>query len=1166
MKKRPMFNPGRWKNNLWKIVRIMKLTAFMILLALVQLSASVYSQTTSFVFKEKNSTIESILNKIEDQSEFFFLYNNQKIDVNRRVTIDLDDKKIDVVLDKLFEGTGISYLVKDRQIVLYNDDVYETLIIQQKKTVNGRVVDEAGLPLPGVTVILKGTTNGTITGSDGNYTISGVSGEDILFFSFVGMQSREIEIGTQTTINVQLVVDAIGIEEVVAIAYGTTKKAAFTGSAAFIETEQIQNAASSNLSSAMQGLSPGVQIINNVGKPGQDARIQIRGFGSLSASNAPLIILNGIAYDGSLSSIAPNEVESISILKDAVSTSLYGSRAANGVVLITTKKGAAGKTVINFKSTWGTSDFAVALPEQMTPAQHYEAVWEGLYYDHMVLSGKSDQEARELASVQVTDKFYIARPHTSFLGYDRNYRSNWNIDDPVGLDGKIKEEAYLLYEYDWYGLFEQKLRQEYALDVSTGLNEKTNLFFASSFMDDQGQFLTQRFQRWSTRIRINTQINDRISIDASLNYIKNDQNDPAESTRFVRTVPSSVHPYQFDHENGGFMLDAYGNTALERGGGPSYGGRRFFGGTQPLEYSIDPYEPDSYAFNVRKRHKLINQIAVNVDLLKNLSFKSSLSADLDINNFHRYRSPVNGIEIVLGWADKRNTTRFGYTWNNILNYSFAFNDHRFNLMTGNELYSWKSDYVYSYKEGFPVPGIFEVSAASAEPNAQSSSSEYSLASAMSRLEYNFRDKLYISTSFRADGSSRFHPDNRWGYFWSVGAGWRISEESFLAGVGWLDNLKLKASYGTTGNDKISLYAYQALFNPTHSFYDESGALEKRLPTKELSWEKNVQFNIGAEFMVGGRLYGEAEYFIRQSDDLLFSRPLPQSFGITSVDDNIAKVENKGFEITLGYKILKNSDLKWDVSLNATHFKNEIVEMPLEEMFVPGSRTRKWVVGKSIYEFWTPTWAGVDPETGDNTWYKNIFDAEGNVTGQEITNSWAAVNNENHRTFQGSSLPDLFGSVTNSLSYKGLDLSFMFYYSLGGKMYDAAWQEMINMRNAFGLTTYWIDNHWTPDNPNARIPRPSHKKNRDNGRATNQYMFGNDFLRLRNVNIGYTLPQSIANKIGVNKLRIFAQAENLATWGSAADRGTDPEVAGFDGATNYNYAARKTLVGGVQIQF
>lgn len=1029
------------------------------------------------------------------------------------------------------------------------------------RTVSGTVQDADGITMPGVNIRVKGKNAGAVTDADGRFSIIAAAA-DTLQFSFIGYRLQEIPIGAQDVLTITLLDDFQQLDEVVVVAYGTQKKAAFTGSASFIENEQIQQAASSNVSNALQGLSSGVQVINNVGQPGADAVIQIRGFGSLSASNQPLIVLNGSPYDAPLSSIAPNEIENISILKDAASTSLYGSRAANGVILITTKSGAIGKTIINFRSTFGTSDFAVDLPRKLNAAEQYEAVWAGFYYDNLE-RGMDDQAARENASGRVTDRFYIARPHMSFQGFERQYRSNWNIDDPVGFDGRIKPEAELLYDYNWHDLFDPKLRQEYAFDISTGLNENTKLFFSSSYLDDKGQYFNQDFTRWSNRLSFSTQLGKRINLEASLFYLRTDQNNPGEFTRVIRTIPSGVHPYEFNHETGEFFIDAYGNLALQKGGGQSYSGRRFFGASNPFDYSIAPNEPDTYRFNVNNTNQLINKVVVGVDILKGLSFRTSLITDLNIRNNHQYLSPVQGILFDRGFASKSSRTRFSYTFNNFLEYKKSFGDHSIGVLVGNELFSWNINNLSGRKEVFAVPGIFELDAASAEPSTGSNETDYRLASVLSRLEYSFRDKIYLTGSFRADGSSRFSPDARWGNFWSVGAGWRLSEEAFLENVDFINNLKIKASYGTTGNDQLSLYAYQALYDLGFNFYENSGAVEQRLPTPELTWEQNQQLNVGIEFTLFKKLYGNIEYFVRTSEDLLFNQPLPPSFGITQVDANIATVQNRGYEIDLNYDLFRNQNFSWTISGNITHYENEITDLPVDEVLFGDNR---WIEGRSIYEYWTPTWAGVDPETGDNTWFKNVFDGEGNIVGQEVTNNWAEVNVQNQHAFQGSSLPDFFGSITNTFKIADIDFSFMFYYSIGGVMLDGAFRENINMRNAFGLIDYWLDNHWTPERREVRIPRPSHTSFRDNGRTSNQYMFDNDFVRLRTVNIGYTFPSTFLNSVNISKLRVFAQAENLFTWGNAADRGTDPEIAGFDGTSDYNWGIRKTFVGGLQLQF
>lgn len=1035
-----------------------------------------------------------------------------------------------------------------------------SLSFGQTTNINGTVNDQNGLPIPGATVIVKGTQTGVVTNFDGVFNIDAMS-TDILVISFLGYITTEVEVGNRTSLTVVLVEDISRLDEVVVVAYGTTKKEAFTGSAAFIETGEIQKAASSNISTALQGLTPGVQIISQAGRPGADAAINIRGFTSLTGSTAPLIILNGSPYEGSLSSIAPTEIETISVLKDASSTSLYGSRASAGVILITTKTGKVGKLQMNFRSTLGTSDFGVQLPNKLNAGDQYEAVWEGFYYDN-INKGQDDNTARENASRLVTDRFYIARPHTNWLGVTRKYRSNWNMDEPVGLDGKIKPDAEEIYQYTWKDVFEPKLRQEYSFDMSSGLSENTKIFFGTSYLNDKGQYFNQDFERWSSRLNLNTKLGDRITLDANMFYVKTDQDNPGEFTRVIRTIPEAIHPYEWNHEKGEWFTDVFGNRALQKGGGPSYSGRRFFGGNNPFDYSIAPKEPDAYAFNINSTNQFINKLALGIDIIDGLKFKTSLVADYRITQNHRYIAPVSGIIEVDGLAYKSSSSRMSYTFNNIIEYQKSFGDHNLGVLLGHEMYSRNRNNLSGSGTIFAVPGIFEISATSAEPVSNSNEDDYKLVSGLSRVTYDYKDKIYLNASFRADGSSRFSPENRWGYFWSAGGAWRLSEEDFLKDVEFINNLKFKTSYGTTGNDGNNLYAYQALYNTTYNFYEESGALESRLPTKSLIWEKNAQFNTGLEFQMFNKLRGNIEYFTTTSIDLLSNRSLPPSFGIPSVQENIGEVRNKGIEIELSYNIFDNSNFKWDVALNATHFKNEVIELPAGDEL---KGVFKWSEGKSIYDFWLPTWAGVDPETGDNTWYVNTFDSAGNVTGREVSNNWSLVNRQENFAYQGTSIPDVYGSVTNNFKYKGFDLSVMFYYSIGGLMLDTAWRENTAMRNAFGLIDYYRDNHWTPDNRNTDIPRPS-VNNANNRRTTSQFLFKNDFVRLRNLNIGYTFPESICKKMKVSNFRVFIQGDNLLTFGEAQDRGTDPEIAGFDGTSDYNWGIRKTITGGINVQF
>ena len=1030
----------------------------------------------------------------------------------------------------------------------------------QEKTISGTVTDEQGVPLPGVNVMVANTTTGTQTDFDGNYVIS-VQSSDTIRFSYIGFISQDILVGGQSTIIVTMEEDVSKLDEVVVVAYGTTKKEAFTGSASFIETQQIQESATSNLGQALQGLSPGVQVISQAGQPGADAEINIRGFTSLTGNVSPLIILNGSPFEGTLSSIAPNEIESISILKDASSTSLYGSRASGGVILITTKNGVPGKTTVNFRYSLGTSNFAVDLPNKLDAADQYEAVWEGFYYDNLN-RGQDDETARINASASVTDRFYQARPHTNFLGQERIYRSNWNLDEPVGLDGQIKPEAQLLYEYDWYDVFQPKLRQEYALDVTSGVSENTRLFFGTSYLDDKGQYFNQDFKRWSSRLNLSTKLGDKIRLDANMFYVRTDQTNPGEFTRFIRTIPQTIHPYEFNHETGEFFTDVFGNLALQIGGGASYSGRRFFGGSNPFNFSIAAEEPDTYAFDINNTNQFINKLALGFDLAKGLNFTTSFIADYRIRERHSYRSPVSGIIEVLGSAFKASNSRWAYTFNNILNYQKSLGDHNFEVLLGHEMYARNRANLSGRGTTFAVPGIFEIDATSAEPVSSSNEDNYKLVSGFSRVAYDYDNKIYLNGSFRADGSSRFAPENRWGYFWSAGGAYRISQENFMKDSKVVDDLKLKVSYGTTGNDGNNLYAYQALYNTQFNFFENSGAIESRLPTPGLIWEKNAQFNTGVEFGLFNRIRGNIEYFTTTSIDLLSNRSLPPSFGIGSVQENIGEIQNRGIEVDLGFDIIRNQNLNWSLNVNASHFRNEIVELPAGEEL---RGVFKWAEGQSIFDYWLPTWAGVDPETGDNTWFVNTFDDQGNITGQEVSNNWSQVNRQENFAYQGSSLPDVYGSITNVFRYKGFDLSVMVYYSFGGLMLDTAWRENTAMRNAFGLIDYYRDNHWTPDNRITDIPRPS-VNNPNNRRTTSQFLYNNDFVRLRNLNIGYTFPESFNKILNITSFRLFVQGDNLITWGPASDRGTDPEIAGFDGTSDYNWGIRKTINGGINVQF
>ena len=434
-----------------------------------------------------------------------------------------------------------------------------------------------------------------------------------------------------------------------------------------------------------------------------------------------------------------------------------------------------------------------------------------------------------------------------------------------------------------------------------------------------------------------------------------------------------------------------------------------------------------------------------------------------------------------------------------------------------------------------------------------------------RVEYDLNDRYYVSASFRTDGSSRFHPDNRWGNFWSVGASWRLSNEEFMKPYStWLDNLKLKASYGAVGNDNLgTYYAYQGLYATGNNNYNDAGVFISRLPNKTLKWESNLQFNVGVDFAMFNKLSGSFEWFNRKSKDLLFTMPMAPSTGFSGIDRNVGDVKNYGLEFSLNYAAIANKDFKWTIDLNGTHYQNRITKLPQEEM---NSGYFKWREGESRYNFWGVEYAGVNPETGNDQYWKNIYetDANGNkvLVGREKTEDYNELTSDNQKTYLGDAIPKLFGGFTNNFVFKDIDFSFMIYYSIGGKLYDGDYAQSMAYRTGYSLHPDMLE-AWTPENTGAKYPRISTAYANTMGSYSSKYLYDNTYARLRNVTLGYTLPKVLTSRFQVNSLRFFVQGDNLLTVGSAAGRGTDPEQS-VSGTTGNRFPTTKSVSFGLQL--
>ncbi len=1015
----------------------------------------------------------------------------------------------------------------------------------QTRTITGRVAGEGDDgTLPGVTILVKGTNIAAVTDNDGRYSINFPSSAQALVFSSIGYKTKEVALqGGISVVDVILEEDLLLIDDVLVVAYGTAKKSSYTGSASVVEGDKIAKIQTSNFSNALQGVSSGVQVINNSGRPGASGSILIRGIGSLYASSSPLIVVDGVVYSGSLSQINSNDIENVTVLKDATAAALYGSRAAGGVIMITTRSGGTVSS-LDLSATFSTVSMAVPYPGKLDTREYFEMTWESLYNGQLDL-GALKADAARFATENVISELKV---------------NPYDMANPFTDDGRINPNARLLYDGNWASeLIKPRVTQEYNLSASgMSRDRKTRYFISGGFRDDKGVFTIQQFKRFSTRANVTSDVKQWLQLGTNISLTHSREPYASGAVWFLRTIPSIYPVWEYDYDNQQYRTDDDGNRIFDYGNG-----RASWIGWNPLadaEYNNTFFIYD----NVSDRSY------AEITILPGLKFRPAISFDYQMNWDHYYVNPTYGFMAGRGSSTKEARRTFAVTQNNILSYERSISElHNVNLMVGNEAHQWIQSSMSAAREGFPFIGLEELASAATMTGADSWENNYRLLSYFGRAEYDYDNRYYISGSLRTDGSSRFHPDTRWGRFWSVGGSWRLSQESFLESVDWINNLQLRTSYGAVGNDRISYYAYQGLFATGYNDGTYPGMLVSRLPTPALKWETNLQFNVGLSFRLFDRLSGSFEYYVRDSKDLLFARPLPSSSGFGSIDANIADVQNKGVELELYYLAYKNNDFQWDINLNATHYKNKITGLPQE-------RVGNWIVGVSMYEFFMPEWAGVNPENGNNRWWMNIFekdeggqfvlDGKGNkiVSERVMTEDYSAVGSRDQQDYRGTSIPDLFGGITNNLSYKGLELSIFLYYSIGGKMYDSDYSGMMSNREGFAQHIDML-NRWTPENPDAPFPRVSHTTRNNMASYSTRFLYDNTFVRLRNIRLGYQLPQSLLSAAGMSSLSIYAQADNLLTFGSAAKRGTDPEQ-GFGGSTDNRQPPMKSVSVGIRMGF
>lgn len=1023
----------------------------------------------------------------------------------------------------------------------------------QNRTITGVVTsaDDAAA-LPGVNVVIQGTTEGTTTDADGRYSLTVPSSESVLIFSFIGLKTVEVPVAGRSQIDVFMEVDIAQLSEVLVVAYGEQTQRSIVGSVASVDSDLIGKQQIVSVTNAIQGAVPGVNIISSGGQPGDNPTIRIRGIGSINASADPLIVVNGVPFNGNLNTISPDQIETINVLKDASSTALYGSRGANGVILITTKRGKYNTpATFNFNTSIGVASQAVDMHEMLGSDAYMELAWEAIRNSYQYEDGETAADAAQMASDNLISDFLSYNPY--------------GVDNPVGTDGRLTT-TNKMWDTDWRSHIQNTsaARREHALNVSGG-TEQTTYFFAANYLTQEGSVKTSEFNRFSTRINIDTKVNDWFSLGLNTAYSTQDQNYPVQSgnsyqsaIQWVYSVPS-IYPLHRRDESGALILDGFGKPIFDYGNAVG----QLLNGARP---ALSGENAVGALYNYAVQNKRDNTTATafaQVDFTDYLSLRTNVGYEKYL--FDGFTYAHNEFGYAANVSGRVSQDRDLYTtlnFNNILNFNKSFGDHNLDVSLIQEAYQLEISALSAQGTGF-LPNVQVLNGSTTPESVGGYITEERLSSYLGRAAYNFRDKYYLEASYRTDGSTRFGPETRWGSFYSVGGAWVISDESFLAEAGPLSFLKLKASYGEVGNnrgDDLGYFPYLQLFETGWNQGPFTGVLLGAVRDYALKWEKTAALNFGLEMrFFNDRLGANVEYYNRESVDLIYDKPLAPSTGNATITTNVGAIKNYGLEVTLTSTNVQRGNLLWTTALNFSRDRNEITELT-QESFISG--TKRWEVGRSLYDFYIQEWAGVNPDNGYGMWYTDVLDDNGEPTGERETTE--TYSNATRYYVDKSSLPDMIGGLSNYVRYGSFDLNLLFNFSFGSYIYDSQYARLMNgfETPGDGAGSVDLNNRWTQPGDVTDVPLLLASNNDFNAQST-RFLFKNDYVRLRAVNFGYNLPKGLIERFDISNLRVYFQGDNLLTFHS--HKGLDPEQS-LAGTTDNRSFNQKIVSLGLNLTF
>lgn len=1089
--------------------------------------ASLYSQSRVTI-ELKNTTLSNVLKTIEQKTSYRFAYSNEVVPFKNLVSIDVKNAEISDVMVKLLEKLPLTFNVIKNIVVISANDKLNADNVSKALQIQGIVTDDQNIPLPGVNVkSQKHPSITAVTDSKGQFQITLPEPTDVLIFSYIGYHIQEQVLPVNGDINISLKPLGGLLSEVVINGYGKQAKAITTGAVGLVKSQDLENRSYTSVDQSLQGRVAGLQSVGSSGQPGALQQIRIRGIGSISAGSDPLFVIDGIIVSSgqlsrstttsnALSAINPNDIESINVLKDASASAIYGSRAANGVIIITTKQGVQGKTKVNFDVEYGLTRLGTT-PEAgklLTTEQWRTITAEG------ILNNPS-----YAAQNGVT-------PSNVFTFLDNKFGSgsgvNTNWLDLVQRDGR---------------------QQQYNLGISGG-NSNTQYHVSGGFFKQLGTVIASDFNRYSFKVGLKTKIDDRFSLSTTLIVGANGQNSPVNGSSPDNPINAAIHLYPFISP---YNADGSYNISTVAFGSKS----------NPLYTAL-------YNKNKLNQLKGLGTLSAEYKIMDNLSFTSRFGADYNNLEEDTYYNPTHGTGTFYdsGFSSRGYTRYFNWTWTNMVDYHFDL--QRDQTWVGNIKVGYEAQKSQNYTStasttGLPLNPVVTVPSNGTTPyEASGANSDYTVASLLSLADFSYKGKYVISGSFRRDGSSRFSEKNRYGNFWSTGASWNAQEEDFIKSLKSINLLKLRASYGLTGNANIDdygwrqLYSYGTSSDYAVSYYNfnyngEVGSGPTSVGNPYLTWETNKQFNAGLDVgLFNNRLSFTFDYYNRKATNLLLSQPTSGTAGTGSFLNNIGSMRNRGVEFSINGTPVQIADFKWNAGFNISRNINKVTSL-VDGKDIKGSSVIRRV-GLDFQTFYLRQWAGVDPANGKPLWYTD------ETMSQTTSNYNLAKLVPNH-----TASPKVFGSFTSAFTYKGFSLDGLLYYNFGNHVMDlwSRYTQSDGDNSAFNHFASQL-NSWKKPNDVTDNPIYIFNNTNNSGRASSRFLYKGDYIRLRELTLAYAFQKSVLSKVKIDGLSIYVRGTNLATWIRDKKLPYDPE-AGLTGQSNYNIPMPKVFTMGINLK-